>query len=118
MSLIKSFNNNGKAIGHFVTMVRDSSDRIGCAMSQFVYQGIYKANYLICNYAMAFNFFFPIYDHGAIASKCQTGLNPQYPALCSENEVYDHSTPTIQLTPDGQLPPGFQLPPGVKIQYE
>lgn len=76
-------------------MVRDSADRIGCAISQFVYEGQYDATYLVCNYAMTNNFFFNVYEPGMAASKCTTGPNPKYPALCSESEEFEHTTPVL-----------------------
>lgn len=97
-------------------MVRESADRVGCAISQFRADG-HDNTYIVCDYAMTNNFFTSIYEPGQAASKCKTGPNPKYPALCSESEEYEHTTPVFQLGPDGQLPPGFSLPPGVQIQY-
>lgn len=67
---------------------------------------------------MTNNFFWNIYVAGPPASNCTTGPNPNYQALCSESEEYDHSTPTIQLDENGNLPPGFTLPPGVQLEYD
>lgn len=47
--------------------------------------------YYVCDYAVTNIFEYPVYDEGATASKCKTGTNPKYPALCSESEKYDDS---------------------------
>lgn len=57
-------------------------------MSQYIKPGEWYTNYLVCDYA--YSNLGPVYDIGATASKCTTGTNPDYPALCSENEKYEY----------------------------
>lgn len=82
-------------VGHFTQVVRDASISTGCSISMFVTDGDQYNTYYVCNYAVANNFDYPIYDEGATASKCKSGTNPKYPALCSENEKYDDLNPPL-----------------------
>lgn len=92
MSVIKSYRgSNGIQYGHFTQIVRDASDRIGCAISQYIKPGGWYTNYYVCNYAFTNIHNKPIYDAGPIATKCKTGTNPNYPALCSKNEKFEYS---------------------------
>lgn len=77
-----------KEVGHFTQIVRDVSISVGCSISQYVKNDLYNI-YYVCDYAVANNFDHQIYDEGPTASKCETGTNPKYPALCSEKEKYD-----------------------------
>lgn len=76
--------------GHFTQIVRDASDRIGCAMSQYVKPGEWLTNYLVCDYAYTNLVGSAVYEVGPAASKCTTGPNPNFPALCSESEKYEY----------------------------
>lgn len=44
---------------------------------------------IACNYAVANLDTYPIYEDGPMASDCKSGTNSKYPALCSENEMYE-----------------------------
>lgn len=51
--------------------------------------GDHYQTYYVCDYAVTNIYERSIYDQGPTASKCKTGTNPKYPALCSESEKYD-----------------------------
>lgn len=91
---IKSYsssNDSSGVIGHFTQMVRDESFAVGCSIvkSQHPADGSnWNCYYIACNYATSNIIRRPVYEIGAIGSKCKTGRNPQYPGLCSKNENY------------------------------
>lgn len=68
-------------------MVRDKSDRVGCAISQFPADGYYNV-YVVCNYAVTNMQNEPIYIEGQTASSCRTGIHYNYTGLCSPHEKY------------------------------
>ncbi|KAL7042667.1 hypothetical protein ACKWTF_001240 [Chironomus riparius] len=73
--------------GHFTQVVRDKANRVGCAGGKFKYQGN-DIVYVVCNYSFG-NYPSKAYISGPPASKCKTGNNPNYPALCSSAEQID-----------------------------
>lgn len=56
---------------------------VGCAGSKFGQTAILVCNYGFGNMAKSY-----VYESGPTASKCKTGTNPDYPALCSVDEDY------------------------------
>lgn len=47
---------------------------------------------MTCNYAYNNIIGKPVYRNGKAASKCKTGINKQYKALCSLRETYNLKT--------------------------
>lgn len=84
-------NYDGPAIGHFTVMVADRNTDVGCAISTYSVEGkAYKAFLMACNYAATNVIGIKMYNSCSIpASKCTTGVNPNYKFLCSPKEVYD-----------------------------
>ncbi|XP_017871009.1 PREDICTED: venom allergen 5-like [Drosophila arizonae] len=84
-------NYKGPTIGHFTVLVADRNTHVGCAVSTYSVKGqSYKAFLMACNYATTNIIDVKIYNScSAPASKCTTGVNPQYKFLCSTKEVYD-----------------------------
>uniref|UniRef100_A0A1Y9J0J2 Venom allergen-1 n=1 Tax=Anopheles quadriannulatus TaxID=34691 RepID=A0A1Y9J0J2_ANOQN len=74
--------NSGPAIGHFTQMASDQSNKIGCAMQNWV-RGNWQTYYFVCNYGVTNIADRPVYKAGAVASECSTGRNPTLPGLCS-----------------------------------
>lgn len=75
-------------IGHFTQMVQDRATHIGCAVASFMDYVIYKNTILLaCSYAFTNILGSPVYEKGQKASKCLSGANLKYNALCSVNEV-------------------------------
>lgn len=77
--------------GHFTQVARDVSFKVGCSISQYIKEGGWYTTYYVCNYAVTNIVGGQIYEEGPMASKCKTGTNPKYPALCSESEDYSDS---------------------------
>lgn len=75
-------------IGHFTQVVKDDAYKVGCSIAKFTSGGNRKA-LLACNYAVSNIKNWPIYEEGETASACETGTNPDFPGLCSVDEVYD-----------------------------
>lgn len=75
------------SVGHFLQVVRDKSNKVGCAIAKFS-NGDWR-NYIACNYSFGNLRSSRTYVSGAPASGCTTGANPQYPNLCSSAEYYD-----------------------------
>lgn len=77
-------------------MVRDEAHAIGCAASRYTldYEGKqWNATLLTCNYSRHNpSIGDKVYVTGPTASACQTGVNPDYPGLCSEMERYDENS--------------------------
>ncbi|CAO1329611.1 unnamed protein product [Diamesa serratosioi] len=73
-------------IGTFTPLIGDKTNKIGCAM---VYQLKRKVHsfFLSCNFASTNIGDAPVYVSGPTATGCTSGVNPAYPALCSQNEV-------------------------------
>lgn len=74
-----------KQVFHFLQMAADRSNQIGCAIAQWT-DAEGKKDYLACNYSFGVISTYRVYQTGKPGSKCQTGTNPNYPALCSINE--------------------------------
>jgi Cysteine-rich secretory protein family len=77
---------SGKVIGHFTQVVRDKATHIGCAVSRYTKDNLWKSSLVACNYAITNIQGRPVYVSGNPASGCTTGRNPKYPSLCSVNE--------------------------------
>lgn len=62
---------------------------MGCSIAKFSTNGDDNLKVLLaCNYAVSNIKNWPIYEAGETASACQTGINPDFPALCSVEEIY------------------------------
>uniref|UniRef100_A0A182NJ69 Venom allergen-1 n=1 Tax=Anopheles dirus TaxID=7168 RepID=A0A182NJ69_9DIPT len=79
-------NHVGPAIGHFTQMASDRTWAIGCAMQNWLQDGIWITYYFVCNYSFTNIINQPVYVRGTTASGCTTGQSPHYPGLCSVNE--------------------------------
>lgn len=79
---------SGNGIGHFTMTVSDKSIQIGCAIARYTTRSDYnwKGSLVACNYAYNNMIGLPIYVSGPTASNCSTGVNPDFPALCSVDE--------------------------------
>lgn len=76
-------------IFHFTMMAADRNTEVGCAISHYLSpspKGDAKTSYIVCNYSFNNLQDQPVYVKGPTASQCKTGNNPNYPALCSNNE--------------------------------
>lgn len=76
---------SGKTIGHFTVVVTDRATQVGCALSTYT-EGIWRTSLMACNYAFTNLVGAKVYKSGETASGCTTGVNSDYPALCSVNE--------------------------------
>lgn len=75
-------------IPHFLTMIHEKANRIGCAISQ--YQGPRgKTTYIVCNYSFTIIENQQVYESGEAGSKCITGNHKKFSALCSDDEEID-----------------------------
>lgn len=74
-----------KSISHFMQLVQDNANEVGCALINFPQDGN-KFTVFVCDYSLTTVANFPVYAVGPAASKCKTGNNPQFPGLCSINE--------------------------------
>ncbi|XP_031622599.1 uncharacterized protein LOC116340305 [Contarinia nasturtii] len=79
---------NGKDLGHFTQVVKDNAYKVGCSIAKYTNENGARKALIACNYAVANIDSWPIYEDGPTASDCQTGTNPEYPALCTVDEVY------------------------------
>lgn len=75
----------GKVIGHFTATVNQKQTRLGCALVRY-FDGKFNTIYFVCNYSFTNVNGYPVYVSGPACSKCTTGCNPLYPALCNPNE--------------------------------
>lgn len=74
-----------KNIGHFIQIVKDSADRVGCALTK--YEDGKKKNMLVaCNYAVGDVVGDPVYTTGSPCSGCLSGCSSFYKGLCNSNE--------------------------------
>uniref|UniRef100_A0A182WC67 SCP domain-containing protein n=1 Tax=Anopheles minimus TaxID=112268 RepID=A0A182WC67_9DIPT len=80
-------NHVGPAIGHFTQMASDRTWGVGCAIQNWLEDGIWITYYIVCNYSFTNIVNQPVYVRGTTASGCTTGRDPRYPGLCSVNEV-------------------------------
>ncbi|XP_055584701.1 antigen 5 like allergen Cul n 1-like [Uranotaenia lowii] len=83
--MLQRYPTSGTTIATFTQMVKDTADRVGCAMSTWK-DGIWTRYYLVCNYAITNIYGKATYASGKTASGCTQGRNPSYPGLCSINE--------------------------------
>lgn len=74
-------------IGHFTQVVQDKATHVGCAAAYYKDTNGFYATLLACNYAITNMLGSPVYIKGAKASKCTTGANPTFDALCSIKEI-------------------------------
>ncbi|KFB44656.1 venom allergen [Anopheles sinensis] len=71
----------------YMQLVRGNVYKIGCAI-HYGKKGSGPALYTVCNYSSANVVGEPVYSKGPTASACKTGTNPNYPGLCSVNEIF------------------------------
>ncbi|CAG9802164.1 unnamed protein product [Chironomus riparius] len=83
---------NGRMIGHFTQVVNGLAGEVGCGVTRYTDSSsgtAFKTFQLSCDYSRTNLVNQAIYAAGKTASDCKTGTNPNYPALCSENEKVD-----------------------------
>lgn len=85
MSYINSYRVPEKNIGHFVQIVKDSADRVGCALTKYD-DGQLKHMLVVCNYSVGDILDEPVYTTGKPCSKCLSGCSKKYSGLCNSNE--------------------------------
>lgn len=69
----------------FIQMIWSNACAVGCAIVKF--QSEYSPLvHITCTYSEQPSKGLSAYEYGVMGSKCQTGWNPKYPGLCSENE--------------------------------
>lgn len=93
-SIVDSFPQNVSItnFAHFTTLVNQKNDRVGCAAAQFKTKKNGKDYYallLACNFGYTNFLGESVYTKGDPCSKCATGCNKNYPALCSIEEEID-----------------------------
>lgn len=88
--MFKTFSPFRRSTGHFTQVVSDLAYKVGCSISKFTENG-QRFALMACNYAVTNIRGVPIYEEGEPASGCESGINPNYPALCSVNEIYTAS---------------------------
>lgn len=74
---------------HFTQMVQDKSIQVGCAISRYnISDGrrYWKNALLCCNYSSPNWSRKKVYKTGNPTSRCPSGSNPRYPALCNEKD--------------------------------
>lgn len=76
---------SGKTIGHFTMVVTDRAIQVGCAVARYT-SGSWKTSLMACNYAFTNLVGAEVYVSGSAASACTTGVNNDFPALCSVSE--------------------------------
>lgn len=88
-------------IGHFTQMIWNDATAIGCAIVKS--QGNI---YIACNYDFGNMQGSSVYEIGRMGSKCQTGMNPKYPGLCSKSEFHtnymNEAPPVIKWIQSGK----------------
>lgn len=72
----------------FTQMIWGNATAVGCGATQN-YDGTVYWFLLTCDFSTANKIGATVHFSGAPGSKCATGTNPMYPALCSTNEVLD-----------------------------
>lgn len=79
---------SGSTIGHFTQVVTDRSIQVGCAVSRYttVTTATWRNSLMVCNYAFVNLVGERVFVTGPVASGCVTGVNSNFPALCSVNE--------------------------------
>ena len=69
-------------------MMQEKNTHVGCAVLRQKKNGRFM-QLMACNYAYTNMFDMPVYTDGEPASKCKTGKNQKYKALCSLREKYN-----------------------------
>ncbi|XP_067635721.1 uncharacterized protein [Eurosta solidaginis] len=90
MDDFRKYPNDVKQYGkysHFALVSTERNNYVGCAALRHTKEG-FNMFLFTCNYATAALSDWPIYKTGSPASECRKGTNPDYPNLCSTNEVY------------------------------
>ncbi|XP_030379855.1 venom allergen 3 homolog [Scaptodrosophila lebanonensis] len=83
--------NSGPAIGHFTVIANERNVAVGCALAKYR-KGSWTTFLMTCNYAVTNMVDYPVYsDCKKPATKCKTGTNPNYSALCSVREKVDYN---------------------------
>lgn len=78
-----------KRVDRFTQIVQDEACALGCAMIKYNNYDKYTY-YFVCNYSLNNIIGECVYESSTeAASKCKTGKNPDYPGLCSVNELND-----------------------------
>lgn len=75
-------------IGHFTMVVNELSNEFGCAGVKYQKNGTRYVS-ITCNYANTNVIGHKVYTAGDACSKCKSGCDKDYPALCSLNENID-----------------------------
>ncbi|XP_037812602.1 allergen Tab y 5.0101-like [Lucilia sericata] len=89
-SFHRIFGSDNEFIAHFTTVINERNTHIGCgAVAEK--KGRLNTIYFACNYARNNIYNLPVYEKGPTASKCLTGVNPEYKNLCSISEVYKYN---------------------------
>lgn len=76
-----------RVIGHFTQVVKDRATHVGCAIARYTDASGWDTVLLACDYARTNMIGEATYLAGPVASKCTTGVNPNFKALCSVKEV-------------------------------
>lgn len=84
---LEQYKDPSKIIGHFTQVINDLANEIGCAA--VIFKTSLKQSVMVCNYSRSNVYGHRTYASGKPASKCETGINKMYPALCSEKEKID-----------------------------
>jgi hypothetical protein len=90
------YQSSNRVIGHMTQVVNDLSNEVGCAIIHFA-DSEWNTSIILCNYARTNIMNFPIYESGPAASKCTTGKNKKFEALCSVNEPVDPNAVEIEI---------------------
>ncbi len=75
-------------IGHFTQIVTEAAFQVGCSIAQYT-EGQWRRSLLCCNYARTNLIGTPVYSSGVKASRCATGSNPLFSALCDVTEIFN-----------------------------
>lgn len=77
-----------KNTGRFLQLVKSNADRVGCSAIEYRDVRNYRCTIIECFYNARSIANVPTYEIGPAASRCETGANPKFNGLCSENEDY------------------------------
>lgn len=71
-------------IGHFLQIIQDNAEYVGCAIAKYTNNGRMKSLLLACNYSYTNMMAQPVYKSGSSASNCGSkGRNSKYTSLCN-----------------------------------
>ncbi|KAH8394888.1 hypothetical protein KR222_008616, partial [Zaprionus bogoriensis] len=87
-------NEEGKCVGHYLPVLQDLNDRMGCAIRQSESPQANGTSYitLICSMSRAsVNNMVPYKVAKMPGEQCETGMSPLYDYLCSKDEEVDHN---------------------------